>query len=100
MDDDDEMPFSDYIMSVKLPRGFKPLTDMKPYDWSSNSQEHMDAFKSKMALAGASDPVRCRVFSIMLKKATLKWFNYLPSRSINKFSDLQSRFPAHFITQV
>ena len=32
LDEDDEMLFSDYIMSVKLPRGFKPLTDMEPYD--------------------------------------------------------------------
>ena len=66
------MPFSDYIMSVKLPRGFKPPTDMEPYDGSSDPQEHMDAFKSRMALAGASDLVRCQAFSITLKKAALK----------------------------
>ena len=34
----------------------------------------------------------------MLKKAALKWFNSLPSRSICKFSNLQSRFLAHFTT--
>ena len=71
------MPFSDYIMSVKLPRGFKPPTDMEPYDGSSDPQEHMDAFKSRMALAEASDPVRYRAFPITLKKAALKWFNSL-----------------------
>ena len=59
----------------------------------------MDAFKSRMALAGASDPVRCRAFPITLKKAALKWFNSLLSKSICKFSDLQSRFLAHFITR-
>ena len=57
--DDDEMPFSDYIISANLRRGFKPLTDMEPYDGSSDPQEHVDAFKSRMALARASDPVRC-----------------------------------------
>ena len=92
------MPFLDYIMSVKLPRGFKPPTDMKPYDESSNPQEHMDAFISRMAMAGALDSVRCRAFSIMLKKTALKLFNFLPSRSINKFSDPQSHFLAHFMT--
>ena len=35
--DDDEMSFSDYIMSVKLLRGFKPPADMEPYDGSFNS---------------------------------------------------------------
>ena len=34
--EDDEMPFSEYIMSVKFPRGFKPPTDMEPYDGSSD----------------------------------------------------------------
>ena len=36
VDNDDEMPFSDYIMSVKLPRGLKPPTDMEPYNGSSD----------------------------------------------------------------
>ena len=96
---DDEMPFSDYIMSVKLLRGFKPSTDMEPYDGSTGPQDHMDTFKSRMALARASDPVRCRAFPITLKKAILKWFNSLPPRSINKFLDLQSRFLAYFTTR-
>ena len=59
----------------------------------------MDAFKSRMALAGASNLVWCRAFPITLKKVELKWFNLLPSRSINRFSNLQSHFLAHFITQ-
>ena len=59
----------------------------------------MDAFKSRMALAGASNPMRCRVFPITLKKAALKWFNSLPSKSISKFSDLQSHFLAHFTSR-
>ena len=38
LDEDDEMPFLDYIMNVKLklPRGFKPPTNMEPYDGSSD----------------------------------------------------------------
>ena len=99
LDKDDEMPFSDYIISVKLPRGFKPPIDMEPYDGSSDQQEHMDVFKFRMTLAGVSDPMRCRAFPIMLKKAALKCFNSLPSRSISKFSDLQFRFLAHFTTR-
>ena len=97
-DEDDEMPFSDYIMSVKLPKGFQPLTDMGPYDGSMDPQEHMDAFKSRMTLAKTSDPIRCRAFPITLEKATLKWFNSLSPRSINKFLDLQSHFLAYFMT--
>ena len=93
-----KMPFSDYIMSIKLPRGFKCPTDMKPYGRSTDPEEHMDAFKFRMALARVSDLVRCTDFLITLKKATLKWFNSLPSRSINKFSNLKSYFLTHFTT--
>ena len=46
-------------MGVQPPKGFKPLTDTEPYDGSSESQEHMDAFKSRMTLAEESDPVKC-----------------------------------------
>ena len=87
LEDGDEMPFSDYIMSISLSKGFKPPTDMEPYDGSMEPQKHMDAFKSRMTLAGAFDLVNCRAFPITLKKVALKWFNVLPSRSINKFSD-------------
>ena len=69
------MPFSDYIMGVQLPKGFKPPSDLEPYDGSTNPQEHMDAFKSRVALVGASNPVKCQAFSITLKKVALKWFN-------------------------
>lgn len=53
------MPFFDYIVGVSLPKEFKPASDMEPYDESTNSQEHMDTFKSRIILAGASDPVKC-----------------------------------------
>ena len=59
----------------------------------------MDTFKSRMALAGVSDPVKCRAFPITLKKVFLKWFNSLPPRSINRFSDLVLIFLAHFTTK-
>lgn len=93
------MPYSDYIMSFSLSKGFKPPTDMEPYDGSADPQKHMNAFKSRMTLVRASDPVTCRAFPIRLKKAALKWFNVLPSRSINKFSDPSCQFLAHFTTR-
>ena len=49
--DDDEMHFSEYTMSVNLPKGFKPPTDMEPYDGSFDPQEHMDAFKSRNGIS-------------------------------------------------
>ena len=79
------MPFFDYIMSILFPKGFKLPISMELYEGSTDSQEHLDAFKSKMILARASDPIKYRAFPIMLKKAVLRWFNSLPLRSISKF---------------
>ena len=59
----------------------------------------MDSFKSRIALAGVSDPVKCRTFPITLKKAALKCFNSLLPRSINRFFDLSSLFLGHFTTK-
>ena len=98
-DDGNNTPFSDYIIGTQPPKGFKPPSNMEPYDESSDPQEHMDAFKSRMALAGVSNPSKCRAFPITLKKAALKWFNSLPPRSINRLSDLSSLFLAHFTTK-
>ena len=38
LDEDDEMPFSNHIISVKLLKGIKPPTDMEPYDGSTDLQ--------------------------------------------------------------
>lgn len=93
------MSFSDYIMRILLPKGFKIPTDMEPYEGSIGPQEDLDSFKSRITLAGAFDPIKCTTFLIMLKKAALKWFNSLPLRSINGFSDLSSQFLAYFTTR-
>lgn len=57
-EDRDKMPFSNYITGVQFPKGFKSPSDLEPYD-GSTAKEHMDAFKSRMALARLSDPVKC-----------------------------------------
>ena len=66
------MSFSDYIVSMKLLKDFMPPTYIEPYDESTDPQEHMDTFKSRMTFAAASDLVKCRTFLITLKKAAFK----------------------------
>ena len=67
--DSDEISFFDYIMSVKLPKGFKPSINMEPYDGNTNLQEHLDTFKSKMVFTskGVHGPV-CLVLGKILTK--------------------------------
>ena len=35
-------------MNIPLPKGFKPPTDIEPYEGTINSQEYLDAFRSRM----------------------------------------------------
>ena len=84
------MPFFNYIIGVPLSKWFNPPSDLEPYDGSINPQEHMDAFKSRMTVAKVPNLVKCRAFPITVKKVALKWFNSLPLRSIERFSDLSS----------
>ena len=78
------------------PKKVQAPTNLESYEGSMVPQEHMDAFKYRMTLARASDLIKFRAFPITLKKMALKWFNSLPLRSINKFSDLASQFLAIF----
>ena len=77
------MPFLDYIMNIQPTKGFKPLTNMEHYDRSTDPQEHMDTFKSKMALARVFDPVKCPAFLIMLKKNSIKVVQF-PSSEVHQ----------------
>ena len=65
LDNSDDTPFSDYIMGTQPSKGFKSSSDMEPYDGSSDPQEHMDAFKSRMALAEASDSLSAEHFQLL-----------------------------------
>ena len=57
-------------MGVPLPKGFKPPSDLEGYNGSTDPQEHMDAFKSRMTLARVLGPVKCQAFPITLKKTS------------------------------
>ena len=50
--DDKNLSFFNYIISVSLPKGSKPPTNIE-YDGTSDLQEHLEAFCSSMYLAGA-----------------------------------------------
>ena len=77
LENSDKILFVDYIMSIRVPKGFKPPTDVEPYKGSTDPQEHIDAFKSRITLVRASNPIKCRAFLITLKKTTFKGFNLL-----------------------
>ena len=72
---------------------------MEAYEGNTDPQEYLDAFRTRMTLVGAFDPIKCPAFPITLKKSDLKWFNSFSLKLIMKFFDILSWFLAHFITR-
>ncbi|XP_072073923.1 uncharacterized protein [Arachis hypogaea] len=72
---------------------------MDLYDGTTDPKHHLSNFKSQMYLADASDATRCKAFPTTLTKATMKWFDNLPPRSVNSFEDLSQKFLMRFSIQ-
>ncbi|XP_074346842.1 uncharacterized protein LOC141685650 [Apium graveolens] len=49
-----------------------------------------------MAFYGHSDVARCQFFSTCLQDTTLRWYNNLPSRSIDSWTTLKTKFQTRF----
>ncbi|MED6205427.1 hypothetical protein PIB30_017460 [Stylosanthes scabra] len=92
-------PFSLAILSKELPKKFKCLMDMEPYDRTSDPKHHPDVFDNWMVLLNASDAAKRKAFIVTLKKDALTWFNSLSPRSINSFSELFESFLKNFTTR-
>ncbi|MED6160816.1 hypothetical protein PIB30_054859 [Stylosanthes scabra] len=87
-----KQPFSLAILWEELPEKFKYPVDMEPYDGTSDPKHHLDVFDNRMVLLNASDVVKCKAFTVTLKKDVLTWFNSLSPGSIKSFSELFESF--------
>ncbi|CAA0840386.1 Unknown protein, partial [Striga hermonthica] len=67
------------------------------YDGTLDPDSHLGHYTSWMDLHGASDALRCRMFSLTLGPRAQKWYHSLPPHSIWKWQQLRSAFRSHFI---
>ena len=89
-----ESPFTVGVLQFPLPTKFIML-QIKTFNGTKDSIDHLNTYKNQMELHGYQDPVRCRAFAIMLKGLALTWFNRLPPSSISSFRDHRVRLPLH-----
>ena len=88
-----------HILSYEPPRGFViPLFAM--YDGSSDRYDHMLHFNQAMILNVEDNRILCKVFLASLKGLALAWFQKLPERSINTFSELWAAFVSQYLCSV
>ncbi|XP_057723967.1 uncharacterized protein LOC130939916 [Arachis stenosperma] len=89
-------PFSDEIMSFKMPQNFTLPMTLAPYKGIGDPKIHVTKFESMMFLNSDSDPILCRSFPTFLDGAALLWFSNLPACSISSFDDFSKLFINQF----
>lgn len=90
-------PFVPDIEDYPLPAKFK-IPSMKSYDATTDPEDHLFAFLTQMRLQTAADAVRCKTFPTFLKGKARQWFQGLPPRSVQLFSQLMRLFAAQFVS--
>ena len=86
-----ESPFTTEVLHFPLPTKFR-MPQIEAFDGLKDSIDHLNTYKNQMELHEYQDPVRCRVFAIMLKGSALAWFNKLPPGSVSSFKELSIAF--------
>ena len=89
-------PFMAWVLHFPLPSKFR-MPQIKTFDGTKDPVDHLNTYKNQMELHGYLDPMRCRAFTITLKRPMLAWFNRLPPSSISSFKELSIAFMSQFI---
>jgi len=87
----------DEIMEAQLPSKWKGL-DIKLYDGSTNSGEHLNVYKTQMNLYTTNKVMWCEVFPISLQEGELSWFTRLPPNLVDSFKALATKFTTQYAT--
>jgi hypothetical protein len=91
-----DLPFTPDILAFPFPEKFK-IPTFEAYDGTGDPTDHVEKFRTLMALRGAADPIMCRVFPITLAGSARLWFIKLKPNSVGSFADLRRQFHAQFL---
>ena len=90
-------PFIRGIEKAKLPRQFYQPTFIM-YNGLTDSVEHVNQFKQKMAFHAQDEALMCKVFPSSLGPMAMRWFDGLRKNSVSSFKKLTQAFCSRFIT--
>ncbi|GFS40406.1 hypothetical protein Acr_00g0068340 [Actinidia rufa] len=85
-------------MRTRVSSRFKLPTQLRVYEGKTDPMDHLNSYKSLMALQGYSDEVMCKAFSTTLKGFARSWFIKLTLGTIDSFDDLSKLFAANFMS--
>ncbi|KAL2460250.1 Retrotrans gag domain-containing protein [Abeliophyllum distichum] len=94
-DDDENLPFSEGIRNAPIPHEFR-VPKITPYTGKGDPLDHVNTYKTEMALRGANPALKCRAFHLTLAGGAKRWYNKLAAGSIHNWPDLKRTFINYF----
>ncbi|XP_030964505.1 uncharacterized protein LOC115985742 [Quercus lobata] len=91
-----DSPFTMAVQECPVPSKFR-LPQLEPFDGLKDPLDHLNTFRTTLGLQQPPDEILCRSFPTTLKGAARKWFNKLPTSSIDNFEQLSSSFVRCFV---
>ena len=73
------------------------MPQVKEYNGSKDSLNHLESFKTLMHLQGVPDKIMCKAIPTTLKELARVWFSKIAPNSISTFKELSGHFIMHFI---
>ncbi|KAK0592219.1 hypothetical protein LWI29_015282 [Acer saccharum] len=97
--DESNNPFIDHIARTQFPDRFRMPT-IEQYKENRDLKEHVRRFRNVMAQYSSNDGLLCLTFPQTFGDLASRWFERLPSKSINSFSSLSKAFIRQFMGSV
>ncbi|KAL2467183.1 Uncharacterized protein Adt_43034 [Abeliophyllum distichum] len=94
-DDDENLPFSDGIRNASIPYEFR-VPKIAPYTGKGDPFDHVNTYKTKISLRGATPTLKYRAFHLTLSGGTKRWYNKLVAGSISSWPELKRTFINYF----
>lgn len=93
-------PFALSIQHDIIPQGFKMPVKITPYEPTSDTNVHIQAFNAAIQIASISEGRKCKLFPTTLGQEGLHWYARLLDYSISTLDELEAAFIRRFSTSI
>ncbi|PSS11642.1 Pyrophosphate--fructose 6-phosphate 1-phosphotransferase [Actinidia chinensis var. chinensis] len=83
--------YTERVMRTRVSSRFKLPTQLRVYEGKTDPIDHLNLYKSLMALQGYFDEVMCKAFSVTLKGSARSWFRKLTRGTIDSFGNKETK---------